>query len=494
MKRSDPDMRARIAVLREVFLDAPTIALLTSGPSHVVEFINQAGLVESAVREQDAVGRPALDLFPTWGPCTALFDRALTSGAHVVAADARLAPSADGRREAHFRFTVAPWRAKDGGVAGLFVQAADVTEEIGAREEQAEVLRGSQVREALADAERMGLRELLDSLPAAVVVYSHEGETLLANRVRKELVGPDVTSLAKAAERTVPRREDGTAIALADLPASRALHGETVTGERLRLRRADGREAVMLANASPFRGPAGELTGAVLVLSDITEISELERGRRDLFSMANHDLRTPLTTIQGLTQLARRQARTDPTRADESLAKIERQCQRMLRLIGDLLDVARFETGAIPITPVAGDLAERVREAVARQNVDVRIALELPDGPVRLAFDVDRIDQVLDNLLSNALRHTAVDAGIVVSLSTEGAGALVRVRDRGPGIAPDERARLFTPFYQTPRGRSYGGTGLGLHISRRVAEAHGGRLWLEDTGPTGSTFTLELPL
>lgn len=345
--------------------------------------------------------------------------------------------------------------------------------------------------QGIPEAELARLRQVVEVLPVAVVVYSASGQVVLQNRARVALVG-DTTRIEDTVARSVPRHEDGTPLAYDEIPGVRALRGETVIGERLRVRGPEGREAVVLTNAAPLHDDAGRLAGAVLVLDDITAISELERGRRELFAMANHDLRTPLAGIIAAVQLARRHVR-DPERLNVDLERIERESDRMLRLTRDLLDVARFESGQIPIAPSDADMAEHVRAAIARQDEHARIDLELPPDAVRMRFDADRIDQIIDNLLANALRHTAPDTHVLVTVTVEGGEVLVRVRDRGRGIAADERARLFTAFYQTPRGRSYGGSGLGLHISRRIAQAHGGRLFLEDSGPTGSTFTLALP-
>lgn len=339
----------------------------------------------------------------------------------------------------------------------------------------------------------ISLRELLDALPVPVIVYGADGTVLLANQRRKDFAGDDVVTLALAIDRTAPAREDGERVARDDLPAVRALRGEHVRGERLRLRAADGHSEVLLVNASPLRDAKGRVTAAVVVFYDITDLSDLERGRRELFAMANHDLRTPLTVILGFVQLARRFAKNEPDRIAKTLDDIERQCRRMIRLVQDLLDVARFESGAIPITPADGDLAESVRRAVERQPSSDRIQVDLPRESARAMFDNDRVDQILDNLLSNAIRHTEPETIVEVRLRRERDEYVVRVIDHGDGISPDERARLFQPFYQTPRGRNYGGTGLGLHISRRIAEAHRGRLWLEQTGPDGSIFSFALP-
>lgn len=315
---------------------------------------------------------------------------------------------------------------------------------------------------------------------------------LLTNEARTEFAGEGLDTLDAAIERTRPAREDGEPIAREELPAVRALRGESVHGERERLRAADGRLQDFLVSASPIRD-GGTVVAAVVVFHDITDISELERGRRELFGMANHDLRTPLTVILGFVQLARRIAPKDPERAIRILDDIERQTQRMTRLVRDLLDVARFESGVIPVQPSRGDLAAAVRSAVTRQPSTTRIALDLPDVPLTATFDADRVDQVLDNLLSNAIRHAAPGTNVDVRLATEGSEAVLRVTDHGGGVAADELPRLFRPFHQTPRSRSYGGTGLGLHISRRIAEAHGGRLWLETTGPSGTTFAFAIP-
>jgi NtrC-family two-component system sensor histidine kinase KinB len=343
------------------------------------------------------------------------------------------------------------------------------------------------------EGERLSLTDLLDTLPVPVIVFGADGRVLLANQARTQFAGSDVETLDTAIARTAPTTEDGAAIARDRLPALRALSGELVRGERIRLRAADGHTEVLLVNASPLRGPDGKIVAAVVVFHDITDLSDLERGRRELFAMANHDLRTPLTVIQAFVQLARRVARKDPDRVLRALDDIERQGQRMIRLVNDLLDVARFESGVIPVRTAPGNLVPAIRMAVERQPDQSRFTVSVPASTVVAAFDADRLDQVLDNLLSNATKHTAPGTMVEVGLTYEGDEIVLRVTDHGGGIGPDELARLFQPFYQTPRGRNYGGTGLGLHISRRIAEAHGGRLWLEETAPGKTTFAFALP-
>src|SRR5262249_34090975 len=153
----------------------------------------------------------------------------------------------------------------------------------------------------------------------------------------------------------------------------------------------------------------------------------------ELFAMANHDLRTPLTVILGFVQLAKRTLSGDPDRAAHALDDIERQTRRMTRLVQDLLDVARFESGVIPVIPEPADLAAHVRTAVDRQPNHERFRVVVGDGPMTAFFDADRIDQVLDNLLSNAIRHTAPGTAVDVRLSRESSELVIRVADRGAG-------------------------------------------------------------
>src|SRR6266850_596452 len=335
------------------------------------------------------------------------------------------------------------------------------------------------------ESERLSLTELLDTLPVPVIVYAADGRVLYSNQARREFAGGDVETLDAAIARTSPRREDGEDMTRDELPALRA---QLVRGERLRLRAKDGHVEVLLCNASPLRDADGKIAAAVVVFHDITDMSELERRRRDLFAMASHDLRTPLTTILAVAQLARRIVSKEPDRAAKALDDIEREAKRMIRLVRDLLDVARFETGVVPVELADGDLAAAVRNAVERQPEKVRFTVSVPAGVGSARFDADRVDQVLDNLLANAIKHTAPGTTVDVRIAQEKDEIIVTVTDHGDGVGPEERAKLFTPFFQTPRSRSFGGTGLGLHISKRIAQAHGGQLWLEETLPGKTTF------
>jgi signal transduction histidine kinase len=216
----------------------------------------------------------------------------------------------------------------------------------------------------------------------------------------------------------------------------------------------------------------------------------------DLFGTIVHELRAPLTVIRGQVQVARRHIAKDADRAVVAMDSVIAQVDRMDVLITQLLDHARLASNGLSLDVVEFDLAALVAETIATHDFGARshIALERPVAPVLVHGDPARIAQILDNLIGNAEKYSAPESAIAVSVRTCGAESQVRVRDQGVGVPEDERALLFTPFYRASATQATRGTGLGLHISKRLAERHAGRLWLEESSTAGSTFALALPL
>lgn len=246
------------------------------------------------------------------------------------------------------------------------------------------------------------------------------------------------------------------------------------------------------ARAHDGKGISAE---AISVFPDLGGPASPEWAVADYFSVAVHELRTPLTSIDGQAQLAQRFIAKDPQRAADALARIREQTKRMERLIGDLLDHARVSVGALSLEVVTFDLgiATAITIGMHEHEDTPRITFPTPQ-PVRVQGDPERIAQILGNLLDNALKYSPPGSPVNVSLNIVGATAEIRVTDRGIGVPDDERLRLFAPFFRTSRTRDISGTGLGLHISRRLAEQHHGRLWLDSSSKAGSVFVLALPL
>ncbi|MGD0113315.1 MAG: ATP-binding protein [Armatimonadota bacterium] len=257
----------------------------------------------------------------------------------------------------------------------------------------------------------------------------------------------------------------------------------------------------LVLQVAPVAAGETERWGAVAVLRDVTEARQLEEMRRRFISDASHEIRTPLTAIGGFASaIADGTAETEEERT-RSAARIVREVERLSRLVNDLLDLSRIESGAERLDLEEVDLPEIITGAVEGlesqiQELGIRVETELPTDLPRVRADPDRVYQVLVNLVSNALRFNRQDGKIVIGARPVDGSVRVEVRDTGRGIPADEIPQIWERFHRadTSRDRQAGGTGLGLAIVRSIVEAHGGSVSAESAMGTGSTFSFTLPV
>lgn len=220
------------------------------------------------------------------------------------------------------------------------------------------------------------------------------------------------------------------------------------------------------------------------------------RAREDFLSVATHELRTPVTSIKGYSQLALRALDADPVRLRQTLETLDGQTDRLARLITQLLDVSRIEAGRLSLEPERLDLGllvlTLVDGAMARPTAHVW-EVDVPTG-LYATVDGGRIEQVVSNLFDNAVRYSPDGGTISVRLRREGGTAQLEVADTGVGIAPEHLERVFDRFHQAHTERSYGGMGLGLYISREIVERHGGTITVASQPGGGASFRVTLPL
>jgi signal transduction histidine kinase len=225
---------------------------------------------------------------------------------------------------------------------------------------------------------------------------------------------------------------------------------------------------------------------------------EAIRVREEFMSIAAHELKTPVTATRGHAQLLLRHMRRgdhlDPARVRDSLERINSQSQKLARLIDQLLDVARLERGALSIQPLPLDLRDLIADVLTDRPEHDRIRVHMPDEPVVVNADMGRLEQVLSNLLDNAVKFSPADADIDVELlaSSSGAARLI-VRDRGLGIPPEHRARVFDRFHQAHAESHRSGFGLGLYIAKQIVDLHAGSISLECPISGGTSIMVDLP-
>lgn len=253
------------------------------------------------------------------------------------------------------------------------------------------------------------------------------------------------------------------------------------------------------ATAAPIR--SDQHAGAVLVLHDISEIRRLERVRQDFVANVSHEFKTPLTAIQGFAETLLSGALEDAENSRRFLGIIRDHAARLARLTDDLLKLARMDAGKLEIRnePVRVDelveaLVETSRFHAEQRGLELRA--EVAEGIPRVRGDMGRLQELLQNLVDNALHYTPAGGRVLLQAARAGDEVVFSVRDTGIGIPEGEQARIFERFYRVDasRSREAGGTGLGLAIARHLAEAQGGRLWVESEVGAGSTFYVALPV
>lgn len=229
--------------------------------------------------------------------------------------------------------------------------------------------------------------------------------------------------------------------------------------------------------------------------SRLALLEQIDRQRAALLRSVSHDLRTPLATIRAVATDLRDDNVHDQATRHELLESVSHEAERLDRLVGNLLHMSRADAGSLSIDSQAVDLAEVVQLTVVRlRRVNPGVSFELEVDPSLGLVDGDPVllDQVVSNLVENAVRYAPPSSTISIDLqSIDGPSAMLRVRDRGPGVDPDHVDKLFEPFWKGPDSRS---SGLGLAIVRAIVEAHGGEIEFSDTPGGGATFVVEIPL
>jgi PAS domain S-box-containing protein len=372
----------------------------------------------------------------------------------------------------------------------------DVTEQVKAKREIEDLAQLMAERSARLDS-------ILSSMTDGLWVYDANGAVVDVNQAALAMFG--LGSRTEAIEngsftRFNLRYPDGRPVPADDLPFARALRGMIVPDYLAIGRHAiSGKDLDLSIAAAPIE--SGGVVGAVLVLRDITALQELDRKKDEFLSVASHELRTPLTTIKGYTQLLA-QTINDLTTEDRTtyLAAVLGEIDRMMGLISELLDVSRIETNRLQIHPQAIrwiEFLERRASAFRVQNPGRSIRFDTSKAADRVVVaDPDRMRQVIDNLLSNALKYSSETSDIDVFVVVESGEITTSVADHGIGIPRDEIPQLFERFHRARNvsSRYYGGLGLGLYIARAIIEAHRGSITVESEEGTGSQFTIRLPL
>ncbi len=422
-------------------------------------------------------------------------------------------------RSLGFGAEAVPYKAAQGApihrggvhVGSLFVGHAEAGQEFTDEDEELLRLFASQAATAIANAgayrdeqrARAKLEALVDTSPVGVAVFdARTGGLVSINRETKRIV--DNLLPNRSAEEVLQvmtwRRADGTEVALTEIPLTPHLNtGKTVRNEEIVLSVPGGGSVKTLVNVTPIHAQEGRVESVVVTIQDLAPFEELERMRTEFLAIVSHELRTPLTSIKGSTAtvLGARMGLA-PAEMVQFFRIIDGQADHMSGLIGDLLDVGRIATGTLSVSPepsAVADLVDRARNTFLSGGSRHAVLVDLPPDLPRVAVDRQRFVQVLNNLFSNAARHSPASSPIRVTAESDGLQVAISVTDRGRGIAPDRLPHLFEKYGDAADGEPRAGHGLGLAICKGLVEAHGGRIWATSGGEgQGSRFTFTVPL
>ncbi|MCS6802466.1 MAG: ATP-binding protein [Chloroflexota bacterium] len=355
-----------------------------------------------------------------------------------------------------------------------------------------------QLRHALAESEARW-EAVAHGAVEAIGVLDRAGRLVYANPSWRDLLGVEAGELVGDRLDRVAHPEDQARLAAA---LARAGAGERVVAESYRLRHRSGSYREVDLSAGPLRDEAGQLSGAVVVLHDVTDERQAARMKEHLLAAASHEMRTPLASIRANAELLKRSlqhpAAISAERFGRAVDIILREADRLTAFGADLVDAARAREGSLRLTRERFDLRTVLDEVASPPAFGgaaaPTVAVTAPEAPVWVNADRRRLHQALDNLVANARKFSRPDQPVQVSVAESADTIVLRVRDSGIGIPASDLPLLTTPFFRASNAAaSYPGLGLGLFLSRAIVEAHGGTLTVESVEGRGTTVTITLP-
>ena len=484
-KRVEAQLRDSEAMSRMV-TEGMAESVITTNSDDIVLEANAAALQLFSYEKSELIGRDASELVP----------ERLRRQYKEATAELRAHPET-------FRIAGREVRSmrKDGSEFLISASFGDV--QVGGRRLFTAVIHditeSKRVAQALRASE-LHLRQITDTVPALIADLDREQRFCFHNKAYEEIFG---LSFEQINGHTLAEVLGQAAYEPVQDKVQEVLKGYVVRYERTQILPHNvSRDYAMQYFPRYGEGAEeGKVLGFYSLGTDITELKRIDRMKTEFVSTVSHELRTPLTSIRGALGLIAGGVAGPLPEAAKTLVDIAKNnCERLIRLINDILDNEKIESGKMRLDSQVADIGKLVRQAVvaiegfAGQH-QVQVLLQAPDEPLQVRLDSDRIIQVLTNLLSNAVKFSSPKSAVQVKITRVAKGVRVDVTDHGPGIPEEFRSRIFQKFSQADSSdtRQKGGTGLGLNISRMLVEKMGGHIGFSSQAGAGATFFFEMP-
>ncbi|MFZ0076486.1 MAG: ATP-binding protein, partial [Exiguobacterium undae] len=339
--------------------------------------------------------------------------------------------------------------------------------------------------------QRARLESLIEYMGAGLMLIDEKGYVLLVNRTYREMFNIHEKSNGKLYYRVLPNEKMSQVIEDVYLTEKPNRKQSSV--------RFGLNSRTFMVSAAPIFGKNGRVQGTTVVFNDITEIKKLEQMRKDFVANVSHELKTPLTSIKGFAETLLDGAQDVPEIREQFLNIIHDESERMQTLVEDLLELSRLEQDNYQLETTIVDVTSLIRETetlLRRKAAEKQMTIHLEtEEEVFIRADLNRLKQVVVNLVANALNYTPNDGNVWISLEDGEEEVMLRIKDDGIGIHPKETQRIFERFYRVDKARSRnsGGTGLGLAIVKHIIDLHHGTIEVESEENKGTTFTIRLP-
>lgn len=353
----------------------------------------------------------------------------------------------------------------------------------------------SRLRDALAqnEEEKDKLASILKNMSDGVIATDEHGCVILVNRV--------AGAMLDTSEQDITGKTLLELLPLSEQDRSK-LQAGTLRHVILKMGQEEGNTSIIRVTFSPIHRRKDNIAGVIAVLQDVTDQEKLEGARREFVANVSHELRTPLTTIKSYTEALEDGALDERALAERFIGVIRNETQRMIRLVSDLLHLSRLDSSEAMMRKQRTNVLELLEDTIDRffvqmKQKDIRSSIDMQPEVGSVWIDRDQMDQVLDNLVSNALKYTPDGGSIKLAARCTDDGMLaLSVEDTGIGIPKQDLGRIFERFYRVDKARSrnMGGTGLGLSIAREMVRAHDGTIELDSELGQGTTVTVMLPL
>lgn len=343
---------------------------------------------------------------------------------------------------------------------------------------------------ATIEEERWKLSSVLSNMSDGVIATDNDGSITLMNEAAGMLVGRNPDDMIGDDLLNVLQLEER-------LPDVTELQD---SGSMI-IDFSEGNQPFLIrATFSTVQDDENDVTGFITVLNDVTEDEKVEQERRDFVSNVSHELRTPLTTMKSYLEALTDGAWEDREIAPKFLGVAQNETERMIRMVNDLLQLSKMDSDELPLHKERTEFVSYFHEVIDRFEMNLpetmMIKRELPNKQYHVWLDKDKMTQVIDNIISNAIKYSPEGGNISLRLENKYHYILVSIQDEGMGIAYDKLEKVFERFYRADqaRTRKFGGTGLGLAITKELVEAHHGRIWAKSREGYGTTIYFTLPL